>query len=30
MGVVVEEVMPMFGEEAEQNQQQDDDGEEKE
>ncbi len=28
MGVVVEEVMPMFGEEAEQNQQQDSDEEE--
>lgn len=28
MGVVVEEVMPMFGEEAEQNQQQDKDEEE--
>lgn len=27
MGVVVEEVMPMFGEEAEQNQQQDSDEE---
>lgn len=28
MGVVVEEVMPMFGDEAEQGQQQDDDEEE--
>ena len=28
MGVVVEEVMPMFGDEAEQNQQQDSDEEE--
>nr|DAS30756.1 MAG TPA: hypothetical protein [Caudoviricetes sp.] len=30
MGVVVEEVMPMFGDEAEQGQQQDNDDEEKE
>lgn len=30
MGVVVEEVMPMFGNEAEQGQQQDNDDEEKE